>query len=266
MPIAISAINIYPVKSLGGISVASANLGYAGLDHDRAWMVVKPDGQFITQRTHPQMALVNADIEQDQLILNSFGMESHRVPVADTTMNRLHSEVWGDKVYALDTGDASAQWLSQALDEECRLVAFPSNEIRACDPQRSKSSDHTRFADGFPLLILSEASLTDLNNRLEMPVGMERFRPNIVVKGCLAFAEDGWSTIEINGLPVRIVDTCPRCSVPTVDPATGALTGPEPIHTLSTYRERDGEVFFGVNAAPDQEGLVSIGDSVNLID
>ncbi|MGI9317718.1 MAG: MOSC domain-containing protein [bacterium] len=266
MSISISAINIYPVKSLAGVTLSSAHLDYAGIDHDRSWMVVKPDGQFLTQRTQPQMALVHAQVENSQLVLSSFGMDSHSVELADKSMPRLKTEVWGDRVDAIDTGDASAEWLSQALAEECRLVFFPTDEIRSCDPQRTNEGDHTRFADGFPLLLVSEESLGDLNNRLEIPVGMDRFRPNIVIRGCPAFSEDTWKTIEVNGLPLRIVDRCPRCSVPTVDPTTGVLSGPEPIHTLSSYREQDGEIFFGVNAVPDSSGTISVGDAIKLID
>lgn len=266
MTFTVSAINIYPVKSLGGISLDTAHLDYAGLDHDRAWMVVKPNGQFITQRTHPQMALVHTAIQDGQLVLSSFGMDSHTVTLAAAGMDRLNTEVWGDRVCAFDIGNAAAEWLGQALGEESRLVYFPTSEVRQCDPQRAREGDHTRFADGFPLLLLSEASLVDLNSRLEMPVGMDRFRPNIVIQGCPAFAEDEWRKIEINGLPLRIVDGCARCSVPTVDQTTGVLSGPEPIHTLSTYRERDGEVYFGVNAVPDREGTISVGDVVKLIE
>lgn len=266
MTITVSAINIYPVKSLGGITLDKAHMDYAGLDHDRAWMVVKPDGQFITQRTHPQMALIHTSFQDGQLVLSSFGMDSHTVALANAGMDRIKTEVWGDQVHAIDTGDDSAKWLGQALGEQCRLVYFPSNEVRQCDPQKSRNGDHTRFADGFPLLLLSEASLADLNSRLELPVGMDRFRPNIVIHGCTAFAEDEWQKIEINGLPLRIVGGCPRCSVPTVDQTIGVLCGPEPIHTLSKYRERDGEVFFGVNAVPDRVGTISVGDFVRLID
>ena len=266
MNITVSAINIYPVKSLGGIALDSAYLDFEGFNHDRAWMVVKPDGQFLTQRTHPQMALIHAEVAHGQLILNTFGMESHTARIANANMNRLQTEVWGDTVFAIDAGDDSANWLSQAIDDECRLVFFPANEVRSCDPQRAQPGDQTRFADGFPLLIISEASLADLNARLENPVGMDRFRPNIVVNGCAAFAEDKWRKIEVNGLPLRIVDRCARCSVPTVDQMTGTLSGPEPIHTLSSYREQDGEVFFGVNAVPDRTGTISIGDTVTLSD
>ena len=266
MSITVSAINTYPVKSLGGIALDSAYLDFAGFSHDRAWMVVKPDGQFMTQRTHPQMALIHADVDQGQLTLSSFGMESHSAKIADASMQRLHTEVWGDDVFAIDVGDDSADWLSQAIGEPCRLVFFPANEVRSCDPQRAQPGDQTRFADAFPLLIISEASLADLNARLKYPVGMDRFRPNIVVNGCAAFAEDEWRNIEVNGLPLRIVDRCARCSVPTVDQMTGTLSGPEPIHTLSSYREHDGEVFFGVNAVPDGTGPISVGDTITLSD
>jgi uncharacterized protein YcbX len=262
MTITLSAINLYPVKSLRGISLQSSFLGLPGLSHDRTWMAVKPDGSFLTQRTHPQMALVETSIENERLVLGCFGMEAHTVATTTADMARCKTSVWGDAVHALDVGDETADWLSQAIGEDCRLVAFPSSETRQCDPSVSKPGDHTRFADAFPLLLISEASLEDLNGRLAQPVTMDRFRPNIVVSGCEAFAEDQWKNIRINGIPLRIVDACERCSVPTIDPTNGTLSGPEPIHTLSSYRQRDGEVYFGVNATPDAEGEISVGDTV----
>ena len=265
MTISISELNIFPVKSLGGITLDTADLTLPGLRFDRRWMVVAPDGRFITQRTCPQMAMVETRIVNDQLALASFGMDDHLVPYSSADMSRLSTEVWGDAVNAMDVGDETAAWLSQALGEECRLVVFPQSETRYCDGGRAKPDDHTHFADGFPLLIVSQASLDDLNNRLDTPVEMKRFRPNIVVSGCDAFAEDSWQSIEVGGISIRIVDGCPRCSVPTVDPSTGMLSGPEPIHTLSSYRERDGEVYFGVNAAADREGPIAVGDTVTVV-
>lgn len=265
MPITVAALNSYPVKSLAGIDHQTVHLGLPGFDHDRQWMVVSPDGRFLTQRTHPQMAMVETAVENGQLVLNSFGLDAHLVPASHAGMARLPTEVWGDAVQALDVGDDTATWLSQAIDEECRLVEFPSNETRHCKGERSLEQDHTRFADGFPILIISEASLGDLNSRLTDPVEMKRFRPNLVVSGCDAFAEDGWNSIAIGGISIRIIEGCARCSVPTVDPETGVLRGPEPIHTLSSYRERDDGVYFGVDAAPDQEGIISVGDEVVVL-
>ena len=241
-------------------------LTISGIKHDRNWMVVSQAGQFITQRTHPQMALIDTAIENDQLVLSSFGLDDHVVPPVDAGMPRLKSAVWGDQVNAVELDAETCRWLSQALDSDCKLVAFPDNEIRQCDLDytRPGDGDHTRFADAFPLLLISQGSLDHLNSKLAQPVGMERFRPNIVVDGCAAHAEDAWQHLGANGITIRIVKSCPRCSVPTVDPQAGVLAGPEPIHTLSSYRQRDGEIYFGMNAVPENEGIIRVGDEVTV--
>ncbi len=264
MTITVTGLHLYPVKSLGSIPLEKASVLRSGIQYDRGWMVVKPDGTFLTQRTHPQMALIECAMKDGQLVLSSFGMDTFTVPLSNADMSKLHTQVWGDDVIALDTGHETAEWLSQALDEPCRLVVFPASETRYCDPSVAKESDHTKFADAYPLLILSEESLHDLNSRLAEPVEIMRFRPNIVVSGCKAFDEDLWSGIEINGVSFRMLDRCARCSVPTIDPALGVLAGPEPIHTLNTYRQVDGEVYFGRNATSDAEGEITIGDSVTV--
>ncbi len=264
MTITVSELHIYPVKSLRGIPLQTSNLDYSGLRYDRRWMVVTPDGIMLTQRTHPQMALVEPAIDDDCLVLDAFGMKSHRVPPTDAAMPRVASAVFGSEVSGIDVGDETANWLTQAIGEECRLIAFPASDTRPCDPAVSKRGDHTLYADGFPLLILGQSSLDDLNARLASPVTMQRFRPNIVVQGSGAFAEDRWDQVAIGDIPLRIVQACARCSVPTVDPDAGVLAGPEPIHTMSSFRERDGEIYFGVNATPDAEGTLSVGDSLNV--
>ncbi|MDA7969104.1 MAG: MOSC domain-containing protein, partial [Gammaproteobacteria bacterium] len=261
---AIAELNIYPVKSLTGYAAAECELTRAGLRHDRRWMVVRADGEFLTQRTHPQMALLQTEIRGGQLVLSGFGMDEHVVPAADDGMPRLKSRVWRDSVDAVELGVETAGWLSQALGEECKLVAFPGDRTRQCDRQYAREGEHTHFADGFPLLILSRASLENLNAKLSEPVGMERFRANIVVDGCEPHAEDAWTRMRANGAEIRLVKQCARCSVPTVDPQTGILAGPEPIHTLSTYRDRGGEVLFGMNAVVEREGALRVGDEVEV--
>lgn len=264
MPLSVSEIHVYPVKSLRGISLESSHLGSAGLALDRQWMVVAPDGRMMTQRSHPQMALVETAIDGDILVLDSFGMQPHRVPRTKASMRRVSSDVWGSGVSGIDLGEETAGWLGQAIGAPCRLVAFPAADTRPCDPSVSQPGDHTRYADGFPLLITTQASLDDLNGRLEQPVGMQRFRPNVVIDGSEPYAEDHWSRIVVGEIPLRVIVSCARCSVPTVDPEAGVLAGPEPIQTLSGYRERDGEIFFGVNAAPDCEGIIETGAACRI--
>ena len=273
----ITELYIYPVKSLAGISLSASELKHAGLEFDRQWMVVKPDGTFMTQRSHPQMALIETQIVEGQLVLSTFGMDSHTVEHIDKMhCPRLHTKVWGDAVNALEHNTQTNAWLSQAIGEECKLVSFPQEEIRQCDPAVSETGEHTLFSDDFPLLLISRESLDDLNSRLEKPVGMDRFRPNIVVSGCEPFAEDDWVKISLNhvrngdhpvhpSIHLRAVQGCPRCSVPTVDQQTGVLSGPEPIHTLSSYRRKDdGEVYFGMNLIPESTGMIHVGDQLKV--
>lgn len=264
----ISEIYVYPVKSLAGISLDSAQLNEAGFEYDRQWMVTRPDGAFMTQRNYPQMALVETRLNHGRLTLSSFGMEPHVVtPVEKDNGKRISTKVWGDPVQALEHDAQTSEWLSQAIGVDCRLVSFPDDEIRQCDPAVSNAGEHTLFADAFPLLLLSRGSLDDLNARLENPVGMDRFRPNIVVSGCEPLAEDNWKKITVGDVRLRVTQACARCSVPTVNQQTGVLSGPEPIHTLSSYRQRaDGEVYFGINLVPETTGVVRTGDRVSIED
>lgn len=261
----ISEINVYPVKSLAGISMPSAELTFAGFQFDRQWMVVETDGTFMTQRIYPQMALIETAIENGKLKLSSFGMESHLVDSANKQSTRINTEVWGDAVNAVELSPETSEWLSQALDAPCKLVSFPTDETRQCDPKFSNQGEHTKFADGFPVLLISQESLDNLNRRLKETVGMDRFRPNLVVSGCEPHAEEKWEKIRVNNVDLRFVKPCERCSVPTVNPQTGVLDGPEPIHTLSSYRQRNGKVFFGMNLIPENEGKISVGDEINLV-
>ncbi len=263
----LSEIHVYPVKSLAGISFDSAQLNKAGFEYDRQWMVVRPDGTFMTQRTYPQMALVKTRVDHGSLTLFSFGMEEHTVaPPERDNCKRINTKVWGDAVRALEHDTRTSEWLSQALGVDCRLVSFPDDEIRQCSRSVSKAGEHTLFADAFPLLLLSRGSLDDLNARLQNPVGMDRFRPNIVVSGCQPLAEDNWKKITVGDVRLRVTQGCARCSVPTVNQQTGVLSGPEPIHTLSSYRRReDGEVYFGINLVPETTGVVRTGDRVSVV-
>lgn len=264
-PVEISELHIYPVKALGGISLGTSRVQRTGLEYDRQWMVSKADGAFMSQREYPQMARVGTEMHNDQLFLSCCGMQGLAVPAIADDAPRLKTKIWGDHVHALAGTAGVDTWLSEAIGEPCRLVAFPGGEKRYCDPRVAHDDDCILFADGFPLLIISEASLQDLNNRLECPVAMDRFRPNIVIRGCNAFAEDSWKTIKINGVTIRCVAQCPRCLVPTVDPQRGIPAGPEPLATLSGYRKIDGKIMFGVNAVADMAGTISVGDTVNVL-
>ena len=256
----ITEIHIYPVKSLAGISLSTSKLSRSGLEYDRQWMVVDDQNRFLTQRTHPQMSLVQTDIQKGGLVLSNSKMETYAVPTAAPDMHHIETQVFNDPVSGVELDAITNEWISDALATNCKLVCFPENAIRFCNPKVSKEGDHTKFADAFPLLVISQASLDDLNSRLETPVGMDRFRPNLVVDDCDAFEEDEWSELQINQSRIRMIQTCSRCSVPTVDQQRGLLNGPEPIHTLSTYRRRNGKIIFGSNYTSDGNLTVSVGD------
>lgn len=166
---------------------------------------------------------------------------------------------------ALDCGDEAAAWLSRFLEMECRLVFFPEDEIRQVDPTYARSGDRTAFSDGFPVLLISQASLDDLNRRLKTPVAMRRFRPNLVVSGCEPFAEDGWKQIRVGEVTFRVVKPCSRCVIPNIDPDTAEKSA-EPTRTLSGFRRRENKIFFGQNLIADGMGKLELGMPVEVLE
>ena len=261
--ITVQSLHIYPVKSLAGIALTTSTVDSMGLKHDRRWMLVSPEGMFLSQRSHPNMALIHTRLNDDQLILSKSGLEDFIVPSADAAQT-MKVTVWKDTVTAQRVGKDADNWLSEALGIPCHLVYIPDNEVRQCDTDFSSQGDRTGFADGFPLLVISEASLDDLNQRLTHPVPMKRFRPNIVVTGCEAFAEDTWLHFSIGNLAMRGVKPCGRCVMTTVDPETGQRTGTEPLQTLMTYRKQGNNVCFGQNVIHNESGAISVGDIIRV--
>lgn len=262
--IKLAELNIYPVKSLAGISLSNAPLDLTGLRFDRRWMIVDASGLFMTQRRYPQMARVQPRFDADQLLLATHGRDEIRLPQTYSGQ-MLKVRVWNDWVAAQRVGDEVDTWLSDVLGVACHLVWMPEEGLRQVDPDYAAKGDRTAFADGFPLLLISQASLDDLNARLVEPVPMRRFRPNLVVSGCSAFAEDGWSMIQVAEVNIRVVKPCSRCILTTVDPATGIKSGPEPLQTLKSYRLQDGKAMFGQNLIPQRSGRLRLGDEITVV-
>ena len=260
----VSELAIYPVKSLAQIQLSVARVHRFGLLHDRRWMLVDANGHFITQRQVTRMCLIQPELRGADLILQAPDMPVLTVspPGAD---DKRRVTVWDDECDGLDCGDEVAEWLGRFLAIDCRLVFFPEDAVRAVDPHYAQASDRTAFSDGFPLLLIAQASLDDLNNRLDTPIAMARFRPNVVVSGCEAFAEDDWRRIRIGDISFRVVKPCSRCSIPAIDPTTGER-GPEPTRTLSRYRQRDNKIFFGQNVIADGEGEIRNGMAVEVLE
>lgn len=279
----ISQLNVYPIKSCAGISRDSVRLTSHGLEHDRNWMVVDLQGCFVTQRTHARLALVHPSLEGDALTVGGPGMAALTLPVDAAALAgrpTIAATVWQDTVEALDAGDEAAHWFSDFLGAPVRLVRFnPGDERTASAKWTGDVTARVRFADGFPLLVLGEASLGDLNARLTAkgvdPIPMNRFRPNLVLAGIEAYEEDYIDTLSIQAaegeVQLRLVKPCTRCPIPTIDQARGAPDSRwpnEPTDTMSAYRADsrvEGAVSFGQNAIVIAGGgdTLAVGQSVD---
>jgi uncharacterized protein len=233
----VGALHIYPVKGCRGIDVTRAEITATGLKWDRHWMIVRPDGKFVTQRELPRLALIDTQLDTNNLVLRAPVGGEMCVPKQSSGAARP-VRVWRDEVRGIDCGDAAARWLSEFLQEPLRLVAFDGSLPRFSN--REFTDDvraTTEFSDGYSILIVSEASLADLNARLPVSsLPMNRFRPNIVLSDCEAYAEDRLRDISIGDVQLRIVKPCTRCVVTTTDQSTGEVHGNEPLRTLKTYR------------------------------
>ena len=270
------ALTIYPVKSLQGISLNDAQLGVRGLAHDRNWMIVDDDGNFVTQRQIPKMATIRVALSDQSLVLSIDDVDDLKVPLQLETSVQRDVVVWGDQCKALDAGDEASTWLTAVLGEykgqKLHLVRFADDTRRNVDPNYLQDEEaHTAFSDGFPFLIATEASLDALNQQLRergsSPVGMERFRPSIVLRGIdgagQPFAEDGWRQVrEQNGAyELGIRKPCQRCKITTVDQQTGQISEPaEPLRTLAAMNTQPTlkGAFFGQNA------ILSSGEGVTI--
>jgi|SRR6266436_2990395 len=262
----ISALTIYPIKSCGGIVLETARIGQRGFYGDRAFMLVDPSGCFITQREQPRMALITPVLKEDGVLtVKAPGMQEIAISATDTGKRR-EVVIWNDTCIAVDQGDEAAEWFSTFLCTVCRLVRMPEDYMRRVNPHYAISErDEVGFADGYPFLLTTVASLDDLNARLEQPIPMNRFRPNIVVRNTLPYAEDMWRKIRIGQTVFHIVKSCARCSIPTTDQVT-ARREKEPLKTLATYRNATRGVMFGQNLIHEHEGIIRVNDPVEIIE
>ena len=260
----ISEVSRYPVKSLCGERLGSVEVDQFGPAWDRRWMVTDPDGIYITQREEPRLALGRAHIGTGEIVIETETLETLRLPLQPDMGRRLHVQVWQDQCDSVAVGGPAREWFSEFLGRHCELVYLPGSDGRRIQPNYGQATDRTSFTDGFPFLIIGQASLDDLNNRLETPLPMNRFRPNLVVEGAAPFAEDDWAHIRIGEMTLRVVKPCPRCVVTTTDQDT-AERGPEPMRTLATYRTFGGKVMFGMNAIHDGQGRIDRGAEVEIL-
>jgi uncharacterized protein len=270
----ISRLFVYPVKSCAGVEVTEAVLTETGLDLDRAWMVVDGQGEFVTQRELPRMALIRPQLKRYEVVLRAPGMLALHLAI-DAVEEPVKVKLWDDAVQAFDMGAVAAQWFSDFLGRKLRLVRFDPDHRRLSSPQWTGGVEAlNQFSDGFPLLVVGEASLAELNDKLVAAghgaVGIERFRPNIVLAGIEPQDEDRLDVLRIadgdEEVLLRPVKPCPRCPIPDIDPATAQID-PQVSDTLQTYRKNDrlqGAVTFGMNAIVLQgaDQTLRVGQSV----
>jgi uncharacterized protein YcbX len=266
----LSEINIYPIKSLGGSSLKTSKVEERGLQFDRRWLLIDEKNNFLTQRDFPKMATVNVEVLKNGLGLSENGNEmivSFKPNINETASVKIWSSRCRAKVYEKETND----WFSNVLQTECKLVVMPEETRRKVNYFYAVHKEDTvSFADAYPFLLIGESSLEDLNSRLENPVPMNRFRPNLVVSGADAFVEDNWKQIKIGDVIFHIVKSCARCVITTIDQQSGEKQSGEPLKTLASYRipkrSIKKKILFGQYLIAENVGTtLKVGDKIEVI-
>ncbi|MBK9164351.1 MAG: MOSC domain-containing protein [Acidobacteria bacterium] len=302
----ISEINIYPIKSLRGKSVAEALVEKRGLRHDRRWMVTDREGMFLTQREVPKMALISVDVSDTGIVVGA--PETEPLFIADgtkkDTVKSVRVQIWNSECRALVYPTQVNEWFSDVLGRNCQLVLMPESTERHVSERFDRGDNLVSFADGYPLLLIGEGSLAELNRRIVAsaqhdlpprpsatppkqggeqfePLPMKRFRPNLVIAGSEPFEEDRWARIRVGEATFRVVKPCARCAITTVDPDRGEFAGKEPLRTLASFRMakdvfpdkleelgmEPNYVLFGENLIPENPGVViRVGDKLEVLE
>ncbi len=263
----VTEINIYPIKSTRRIALMETKVSPRGLPWDRRWMLIDSDGKFMTARQHPTLATVETCFTGNALRVSVNDGRPLELPLQPSDSKVISVTVWRDQCDAVPAGEEADAWFSEFLGIPCQLVQMTDDLVRGVDPGFGQPGDEVSFADGFPLLLLCEASLNDLNSRLDEAVSMRRFRPNLVVDGEQPYAEDNWQRLRVGEVEFAGVKNCSRCVFTTVDPDTGIKhPDKEPLRTLSSYRRRpEGGVYFGQNLIPRSGGIIRVGDAVEIL-
>ena len=259
----LAALHVYPIKSAAGLAPREWPVDDFGLQHDRRWMVVDTRGQLLSQREQPRLALVRPSLGDGTLRVEAPGMPALELPLRPAGGVTTSVVVWDDTCTAWWTGERAARWFSDLLETDCSLVYMPDSTVRRTDPAYAPAGTRVSFADGFGFLLASEESLADLNARLETPLPMNRFRPNLVIAGGEPFGEDAMTDFHLAGVRFRVVKPCARCVVTTTDQAT-LERGPEPLRTLATFRRRNGKVYFGQNVVHHGTGRLRVGEMLRV--
>ena len=264
----LSEIYIYPIKSLGGIRLDATNITTRGLEKDRRFMLVDENGRFLSQREYTQLAIFKTEIEGEYLkITHKKGGQTIKVNLSPSSQSTpIQVTIWDDETTAIEVSQEASNWFTQALGIPTRLVYMHEESQRKVESNYALTGDEiTSFSDGYPILIIGQSSLDDLNNRLENPVNINRFRPNLVFTDGEPFEEDAWHEFTVGGVRFFGVKPCARCIMTTIDQETGEKKGKEPLLTLNKYRKAGNRILFGQNVLISQLGTVSIGDDVTVL-
>jgi len=261
----VSALFIYPIKACRGIEVQAFRLDALGPQLDRRFMLVDEQGGFISQRQEPRLSQVVPTLGPTALLVKAPGMQTLKLPLSLRDDGRVTEiKVWKHTGPAIEADASVHEWFSEWLHRPCRLVHMPYAQLRRVDPDYAAEPAFTAFTDGFPELLVSQSSVDDLGKRAQMPLSVERFRPNIVVSGSEPYAEDSWKHIRIGDVPFDVVKPCSRCAVTTIDPATSEQ-GKEPLATLASYRKQNGKTLFGQNCIHRELGTIRVSDPVEVL-
>lgn len=261
----VTALHIYPIKSLGGIEVKSCVADFEGFENDRQWMLVDREGNFMTQRNHAEMARFSCKLDPEGISVSYQG-ESLLIPL-DTYDRRkkIRVKVWSSKLKAYEVSTEASKWFSERLRTNVMLVKKTDISKRSKRLYTPPFKTVVSFADGYPYLILGEASMKELNGKVDIEIPADRFRANIMVSTSEAHEEDSWNKdFKVGEVTMKVVKPCARCVVTTIDQQTGEA-GKEPLKTLSTYRKWSNKIWFGANTICIEPGTVSVGDKVLII-
>ncbi len=261
MTLRVHSLHIYPIKSCRGIDLDRAELVDTGLRWDRHWMLVDEEGQFLSQRRLPRMATIGTELNEHALIARQ-GDREIEIPLQSPDIDRIPVQIWNDLLPGSIVSEEIDAWFSDVLETPCHLVYLPESVPRQVDPKYAEEGQTVGFADGFPLLVLSRENLEPLNQRLEQPVGIERFRPNIVISGGPPHGEDDWSSIRIGDIDIDLPKPCSRCVIPSIDQQT-AEQDSAILKALAEYRRgENGKIYFGQNGLHRENGWIEVGQTV----
>jgi uncharacterized protein YcbX len=259
----LTGIRYYPIKSLAGIMRSRARVMAKGLEYDRRWMLVDENGVFMTQRVHGTMALFGVNETPDGFVID-FNGDSIRLPYDQgVATNSFDVQIWEDRVTAFEVDPSISAWFSRKLNLNCRLVAFPESNPRQLEAPYGSPGENVSLADAYPLMIIGESSLADLNSRLQESLDMNRFRPNLIFSGGAPYEEDTWRDFSIGGKPFTGTKRCARCVLTTVNPLTGQK-GAEPLKTLATYRRENNKIYFGQNVIARTLEEIKVGETIQI--